>query len=459
MTDSIQNLLQLDTECVLHPASSITDLRANGPTLITRGYGNTIEDGEGNPLLDAVAGLWCVNVGYGRAELAQAMALSAQSLGYYHSFNNASNIDQIKLADTLLQFSPPGISKVFFGNGGSDANDTLVKIAWHYHFIRGDTKKIKIIAREQAYHGTSISTASLTGLPSFHKDFPLPLDFVLRTDCPHYFRYAHPGESEGAFCDRLINNVETLIQREGADTIAAFIAEPIQAAGGVIEPPKGYFKKLKQLLSENNILLIADEVVCGMGRLGEWFGSSLLEMDADMIATAKGLTSGYFPLSAAFINEAIYQTLIEGSEKLGAFYHGYTYSGHPVGAAVALANIALLQSEKLLENAHTLGEYLHAQLRENLLPHPLVGEIRGRGLLAGIQLVSDKETHALPEPAQKWPQQLATAIRARGVVVRPLPSVATLAISPPLTITQQELDRVIATAIEALDRFHATLRK
>lgn len=453
MTTPEHDLETIDKMSLLHPASSVTDLRDNGPSIIKKGQGNFIFDTNNVRYLDAVAGLWCVNVGYGRQELADAMASSAQNLGYYHSFSNASNADQILLGQELLGMAPQNLSKVFFGSGGSDANDTLLKIAWHYHAIRGNSKKVKIIARDQAYHGTSISTASLTGLPSFHKDYPLPLDFVLRTGCPHYYRFAQDGETETEFCDRLISEVARLIEQEGADNIAAFIAEPIQAAGGIIVPPKGYFEKLQPLLKANNILLIADEVVCGMGRLGHWFASPEFGMQPDVIALAKGLTSGYFPLSAAMISDDVYQVLLEASAKHGAFYHGYTYSGHPVGAAVARANLALMHQENLLVKTRENGEYLHEKLRSEVLPHPLVGEIRGRGLLAGIQLVTNKQTRELPAPAQKWPQMLAGAIRAEGVIVRPLPSVATLAMSPPLTITREEIDIVITAILKALAAF------
>ena len=447
----LQQLAAHDAAVVLHPASSITALLENGPTMIHKADGCYVEDIDGNRLLDAVGGLWCVNAGYGREELAQVMKEAASQLGYYHTFSNASNPWQVELAEKLLQLAPQGLSKVFFGSGGSDANDTLVKIAWHYHALNGKRDKTKVIARQQAYHGTSISTASLTGLGGFHKAFPLPQDFVLRVECPHFYSRGRSGETEQQFCDRLIAEVAELIEREGADQIAAFIAEPIHAAGGIIEPPPGYYQKLKALLKQHDILLLVDEVVCGYGRLGRWFGSQLLGIEADMMSTAKGLTSGYFPMSAAFISDAIWQVLRRGSEQLGAFSHGYTYSGHPVGCAVALANIRLLENEKLVEQAHNQGAYLHQKLHDEILPHVRVGEIRGRGLLAGIQLVADKAQRRLPEVEQKWPLKVANAIRQQGVIVRPLPSVATLAISPPLTISRAEIDQLIGAIAVALD--------
>ncbi len=452
MSDLKNNSLKKkDAQYLLHPASSISALVENGPQMIVSAKGCYITDDEGHELLDAVAGLWCVNVGYGRSELAQVMKDATEKLAYYHSFGNASNPDQVRLAEKLVKLAPQGLDKVFFGSGGSDANDTLIKIAWHYHTLKGHESKIKVIARQQAYHGTSISTASLTGLGGFHKAFPLPLDFVLRVGCPHFYIQGKDGESEVEFCDRLIQEVADVIEENGAENIAAFFAEPIHAAGGVIEPPVGYYPKLQTLLKQHDILLVADEVVCAYGRLGAWFGSDLLDIKPDMMATAKGLTSGYFPMSAAFMSNDIWQVLKQGSEQLGAFSHGYTYSGHPVGAAVALANIELLEKENLIEQAKKNGAYLHQQLHAALDDNPHVGEIRGRGMLAGIQLVKDKAKKILPEPSEKWPLKVSTLMRKHGVIVRPLPSVATLAISPPLTMNREQIDTLVKVLSDAID--------
>mgnify|MGYP002700156892 CR=1 FL=1 len=449
---NLSDLCKRDAQVLLHPASSVSALLQHGPDMIVSAKDCHVTDVHGNQLLDAVGGLWCVNVGYGRQELAQVMKESTEQLAYYHTFSNASNPWQVQLAEKLLQHAPNNMGKVFFGNSGSDANDTLIKIAWHYHSLRGKHSKIKLIARQQAYHGTSISTASLTGLGGFHKEFPLPLDFVLRVECPHFYSRGQLGETETQFCDRLIDEVAQLIEREGADTIAAFFAEPIQAAGGIIEPPSGYYPKLKALLTANDIVLVADEVVCGYGRIGAWFGSQLLDIEPDMMSTAKGLTSGYFPMSAAFMTDEIWQVMREGSDRLGAFSHGYTYSGHPVGCAVALANVLLIENEGLVEKAKDDGAYLHRRLHDELGCHAHVGEIRGRGLLAGVQLVVDKTNRVLPDPAEKWPLKVSQACRALGVIVRPLPSVGTLAISPPLTITRQNIDQLVDNLKQAIDQ-------
>ncbi len=446
----ISTLKHMDQEALLHPASSASELQRHGPDLMLRAEGNYVYDENNRPLLDGIAGLWCVNVGYGERRLANAMAQAAIQLGYYHSFNNASNPWQIELAHRLLELAPANMGKVFFGSGGSDANDTLVKVAWQYHAVRGKTSKVKVMAREQAYHGTSISTASLTGLGSFHKGYPMPLDFVVRVPCPHYYTRAHVGETEHAFCERMLSEIDARILEEGPDTIAAFIAEPLFAAGGIIEPPEGYYPALRRLLSRYDILLIADEVVCAYGRLGAWFGSELLGMDADMISTAKALTSGYFPMSAAFISSDIYDVLLEGSEKFGAFFHGYTFSGHPVGAAVALENLAILTQDALISSSAERGKLLHERLREVVLPLPHVGEIRGRGLLAGIQLVADKAQKQVPEISAAWPKKCCAALRERGIIARPLPSVGTIALSPPLTITEEQIHFLVEQLQEVL---------
>lgn len=449
---NIDQLIKRDAEVLLHPSSSITDLIENGPKMVVGAQGRHVVDAEGRQLLDAMAGLWCVNVGYGRDELGEAMKVASNQLGFYHSFTNASNPWQVELADKLLQLTPNNMGKVFFGTSGSDCNDTLIKIAWHYHALKGNNKKTKIIARDQAYHGTSISTASLTGLTGFHKEFPIPLDFVVRVDCPHYYSQAIDDETEEQFCDRLINNIEVMIEREGADTLAAFFAEPIMGAGGIIVPPQDYYPRLGKLLKQHDILFVADEVICGYGRLGAWFGSTEFGIEPDMIASAKGLTSGYFPLSAAFLTDEIWEVLKLGSEQIGAFMHGYTYSGHPVGAAVALANIEIMERENLIDKAKVSGKYLHEQL-QSLMNLPNVGEVRGQGLIAGIQLVTDKASRQAPDQADALPAKITALMREKGVIVRPLASIGTLAVSPPLNITNDEIDTLVSALSESISSF------
>ncbi len=452
--NTLDKLIQKDAECILHPASSITALLENGPQMVQSATGCHLVDAEGRRLLDAIAGLWCVNVGYGRQELSSAMKRAADQLAYYHTFSNASNPWQVVLAEKLCALAPDNINKVFYGSSGSDANDTIIKIAWQYHALRGNPTKTKIISRHQSYHGTSISTAGLTGLGNFHKALPLPLDFIVHVECPHFYTRAQSGESEAEFCERLIADVAATIENEGANNIAAFFAEPIQAAGGIIEPPAGYYEKLKKLLQQNDILLVADEVVCGFGRLGSWFGSTLLGFEPDMISGAKGLTSGYFPMSVAMMTDEIWQVLKQGSETLGGFFHGYTYSGHPVGAAVALANLEIIENENLVERAAIQGQTLHRRLHETFDQHPRVGEIRGRGLLAGVQLVEDKASRRVVDPALKLPLNVSNRARELGVIVRPLPSVGSIAISPPFIFSDEHIEtlvEVLHTSINAID--------
>lgn len=432
-----------DQQNILHPATSITHLMEKGSKIIERGKGAYVYDSTGHKLIDGIAGLWCVNVGYGREELAEAMAKGASELGYYHTFGAMSNQPQIELAQTLIDMTPAKLTKVFFGSSGSDANDTLVKIVWHYNNLKGREKKKKIISRMNAYHGTSISAASLTGLKGFHNAFDLPIKNILHTECPHFYRYHENDESEEAFSARMAKALEDMIIAEGPDTVAAFIAEPIMGAGGVINPPKGYFKAIKAVLKKYDILMIADEVICGYGRLGVGFGSELYGIEPDMMATAKGLTSGYFPMSAAFISDEIWQVLKYGSETLGGFSHGYTYSGHPIGARVANVNLGIIKDDKLIENAASTGAYLHQKLNERFKDHPHVGEVRGHGLLAAVQLIANKDNKKFFDPALKLPARILDACYERGLIVRALPSVTSVALSPPLIVNPQQIDDII----------------
>ena len=303
----MKNLAAIDASTILHPATNADDFGRNGSKIIESGKGIYLRDDSGKQLIDAVAGLWCVNVGYGREELAEAMQKAALELGYYHTFSGMSNVPQIELAERLLEKVPSGLSKVFFGSGGSDGNDSLLKIVWYINNIRNKPQKKKIISRWQAYHGTSVATASLTGLPSFHTAFDLPMNNILHTESPDFFRHGLAGETELEFSARRAQQLEQMIIREGADTVAAFIAEPVLGAGGVVPPPQGYFEAIQKVLKRFDILFIVDEVVCGYGRLGKWFGSELYDLKPDMMTTAKALTSGYFPYSASFVSEEIWE--------------------------------------------------------------------------------------------------------------------------------------------------------
>lgn len=442
---------------VLHPASSIDAMLNNGPRRLRSANGVFVEDETGRQLLDGTAGLWCVNVGHGREEIAQTLAEAASTLDYFHTFGGFSNDAQERLGERLTAMAPSNLAHVFFGSSGSDANDTIMKIVWHYNNLIGRSEKKKFISRWGAYHGTSISTASLTGLTGFHRMFDLPIAGVLHTDCPHHYRFAEPGESEAAFVDRLIASLEALIASEGAETIAAFIGEPLMGAGGVVPPPRDYWQRVQEVCRRHDILVVADEVVCGFGRTGRDFGSLHYGIEPDLMATAKGITSGVFPFSAAFLSSEIWSVLHEGSKTLGGFSHGYTYSGHPIGAAVANTVLDIYEREELAANAAHIGAYLMNALKHALSDHPHVGEIRGAGLVCAVQLVADRHDKVFFNPAVKAPAKVSEAAYRRGLIVRPLPSVGALALSPPLTLSRDEADRIVAALIPAIDEGLAEL--
>ena len=436
--------VQRSHQHILHPCTSIIDQEhSEYDTLIDSANGIYINDSSNKNVIDGIAGLWCSNLGHGRPEIAETLKSAASKLDYFHTFNGITHQDQINLSKQLIDLAPDGLNHVFFGCSGSDANDTLIKIAWQYHITRGKPRKRKIISRWQAYHGTSISTASLTGLKSFHTAFNLPLDFVVHTDAPFYFRDGEEGESESEYTQRLLANLQKLIETENAETIAAFIGEPIMGAGGVITPPKGYWEGVQKICRDNDILLIMDEVVCGYGRTGKAFGSEHFNVQADMMATAKGLTAGVFPMSAAFISHDIHNVMRQASKEYGSFFHGYTYSGHPIGSAVALKVVEIIKQEQLISNSEQVGEYLHSQLKARLLHHPHVGEIRGKGLLAAIQLIKNKDNKEFYEISDKIPVKLSSVCKDKGLVIRPLPSVGALALSPPLTLSKAEVDKIV----------------
>jgi L-2,4-diaminobutyrate transaminase len=439
----MKNLAAIDAGTILHPATNADDFGRNGSKIIASGKGIYLRDDSGKQLIDAVAGLWCVNVGYGREELADAMQKAALELGYYHTFSGMSNVPQIELAERLLKKAPSGLSKVFFGSGGSDGNDSLLKIVWYINNIRNQPQKKKIISRWQAYHGTSVATASLTGLPSFHTAFDLPMNNILHTESPDFFRHGLEGETELEFSARRAQQLEQMIIREGADTVAAFIAEPVLGAGGVVPPPRGYFEAIQKVLKRFDILFIVDEVVCGYGRLGKWFGSELYDLKPDMMTTAKALTSGYFPYSASFVSEEIWELVKEGSVKYGNFAHGYTYAGHPIGAAVAMANLDIIEKENLVDNAATVGAYFHDQLKQRFANDDFVAEVRGTGMIAAVQLVKDKTNKTFFDKETKISAKIAAQCYENGLISRPLPSLDSMAFSPPLICTTKDIDSIV----------------
>ncbi|MEM7535437.1 MAG: aminotransferase [Chloroflexota bacterium] len=456
-TTFTENIANLDRNRVLHPFTSIADHVETGPTVMQKANGIYITDDYGREYIDGMAGLWCVNVGWGRQSIVDAITEQANKMAYYHSFASMSNEPSILLADKVVSMAPGNMSHVFFGQSGSDANDTNVKIVWHYNNLRGRADKKKIISRWRAYHGVTVAAAGLTGLDSLHKAFDIPLPMIRHVSAAHYYRNAKPGMSEEEYSAQLASELEEMIIAEGPDTVGAFIAEPIMGAGGVIVPPKGYFKAIQEVLRKYDVLMIADEVICGFGRCGTMFGSEYFDITPDIVTVAKGLTSGYIPMSGSLISGDIWDVLLESSPSIGAFSHGYTYSGHPVAAAAGLANLAIIEEENLVGNAATVGAYFQRRLRETFADHPLVGEVRGVGLIAAIEFVADKATKEPFDPGRKLGPKLASLCLEEGVISRALPQSTAMSFSPPLSITEVECDEMLARFGRAVARWAAEL--
>jgi len=437
----------------IHSQTNLSLHEQVGPTVMVRGEGIYTWDDQGKRYLDAMSGMWSAALGYSEERLVQAALRQMQELPYHQNFAHRATQPAIKLAERLIELAPVPMSKVLFACSGSEANDTAIKLAWYYWSAVGQPQRRKIISRNRAYHGTTVASASLTGLPHLHQDFGLPLPGFLHVTCPHYYREGLPGESEEAFSSRLAAELEALIQREGADTIAAFFAEPLMGTGGVITPPAGYFAKIQAVLKRHGILLVADEVICGFGRTGNWWGSQTFGLQPDMLTCAKALSASYLPISALMISEGIYQAMRSQSEKIGVFGHGYTYGGHPVPAAVALECLDIYAERRLPEHAQRVGERLGAGLRD-LAGHPLVGEVRGAGLMWGVELVADKASKAAFPREWKVGFEASRQTEAHGVTARSLND--SVVFAPPLIIDEAQIDQVLAAFTQGLD---ATLDK
>jgi L-2,4-diaminobutyrate transaminase len=451
------SLDQLDQRSFFHPKTDLAAHIETGPVVMKHATGVTVTDTTGRSFVDAMAGLACVNIGWGRHEVADAAYAQMKELAYYHSFASMGNAPAIKLADRLTRIAPGEMSKVFFGNSGSDANDTLVKFVWCYNNLKGRPEKKKIIARRQGYHGVTVAAGSLTGIPSYHAAFDLPMGPFLHTSQPHYFWRDDLSMSEEDYSAVLAAELDALIVAEGPETVAAFIAEPAMGGGGMIPPPAGYFAAVQRVLRKHDVLFLADEVITGFGRLGTMFGCEQFGIEPDMVSIAKGLTSAYLPLSGAMVSDEIWQTFVAGSEQMGSFTHGYTYSGHPVAAAAALANLDILEGEGLVENAERMGRYLRHGLEQSLGNHPLVGEIRGLGLLNGVELVADRAERRPLRMEQGVGVRLAALCMEEGLLTRPLDVPATTALTPPLCITEGECDELVRGYTSAVHRLHDEL--
>jgi L-2,4-diaminobutyrate transaminase len=453
------SLEEMDKQSFLHPYTALKDHNENGPTIVASANGVKVTDTKGKEYIDAMAGLWCVNIGWGRDEVVEAITEQASKLAYYHSFASMANEASIRLADRILRLVPDNMSKVFFGNSGSDANDTNVKLVWYFNNLRGKPEKKKIIGRHRGYHGVTVAAASMTGIPMVHKAFDIPLPQMRHTLMPHYYANAEPGMSELDFSKHCAAKLEEMIIAEGPDTVAAFIAEPVMGAGGVVPPPEGYFQQVQAVLSKYDILMIADEVITGFGRTGNWFASETYDIKPDIMTIAKGLTSGYIPMSASIISEDIWQVLMNGTPEMGAFAHGYTYSAHPIAAAAAMANLDIMERENLPANAARIGTYFQSKLRKEIADHPLVGDVRGVALLGGVELVADKVKKTELDTSLKAAPTLAKYCVEEGLISRALMQMNALSFSPPLIITESEVDEVVARFQRALNRLTDELVK
>ncbi|UES40458.1 aspartate aminotransferase family protein [Roseibium aggregatum] len=441
-----------DRENFFHPSTHLAQhARGESPNrIVTGGSGVYIEDRDGTKLLDAFAGLYCVNVGYGRSEIADAIAEQARELAYYHAYVGHGTEASITLAQMVMERAPDHMSKVYFGLGGSDANETNIKLVWYYNNILGRPEKKKIISRWRGYHGSGLMTGSLTGLELFHKKFDLPLSQVLHTVAPDYFRREDLSQSEAEFVAYCVADLEALIEREGADTIAAFIGEPALGTGGIVPPPNGYWEAIQAVLKKHDILLIADEVVSGFGRLGTMFGSDHYGIQPDFITIAKGLTSAYAPLSGSIVSDKVWKVLEDGTDEFGPIGHGWTYSAHPIGAAAGVANLKLIDSLGLVANAGSAGAYFKNALTNALGDHANVGDIRGDGLLCAIEFVSDKASRTYLDPASKTGPQVAAALLKEGVIGRAMPQGDILGFAPPLCVSEAEIDKVVDATVKAV---------
>ncbi|RVU19379.1 aminotransferase [Methylobacterium oryzihabitans] len=453
----LSNLATRDVETLIHPYTNLAAFREAGPLVLERGHGVWVYDTDGRPYLEGMAGLWCTALGYSNDELVEAAREQMARLPFSHIFSGRSHDPAIELAETIKELVPVPASKVFFTSSGSEANDTQVKLAWYYNNALGRPKKKKIIGRVKGYHGVTVASASMTGLAANHADWDLPLPGFLHAACPHHYRGAHPGESEEEYSRRLADELDAMIEREGPDTVAAFIAEPVMGAGGAIVPPKGYFAAIQPVLARHDVRLIADEVICGFGRLGSWFGSETLGIQANSLSFAKALTSAYMPLGGVTVDEPLYQAMLDQSRKIGTFGHGTTYSAHPVASAVALKTIEIYKRDRIIEGAAAKAPHFLRRL-EALADHPIVGEARGLGLIGGLEIVADKASKRQYEPKAGVAARCVAFAQEEGLIVRFLAG-DRVAVCPPLVIREDEIDTLFDRLGTALDRTQAWIRE
>lgn len=441
-----------DRENFFHPSTHLADFARGdlAQRIIANGEGCYITDTDGRKSLDAFAGLYCVNVGYGRSEISDAIAEQAKELAYYHAYVGHGTEASITLSKMILDRAPNHMSKVYFGLSGSDANETNIKLVWYYNNVLGRPEKKKIISRWRGYHGSGLMTGSLTGLDLFHQKFDLPLQNVLHTEAAYFYRRADMEMNEQQFVELCVNELEKLIQREGADTIAAFIGEPALGTGGLVPPPQGYWPAIQAVLNKYDILLIADEVVTGFGRLGSMFGSDHYDMQPDLITIAKGLTSAYAPLSGSIVSDKIWTVLEQGNDQFGPIGHGWTYSAHPIAAAAGVANLKLLDDLNLIQNVNEVGPHFKSALIDAVGDHMNVGEVRGEGLMCAVELVADRLDRKFFEADQKIGYQVAAALLSHGVIARAMPQGDIIGFAPPFCISKAQAEEVVEKLAQSI---------
>lgn len=445
-----------DAHAVIHGLTNLKQHMQRGPLVIDSGHGVWVTDTDGRKYIEAMSGLWCISLGYGQQRLVEAAAKQMAKLPYYHLTNHKGHAPVIELAEKLLEIAPVPMARVWFANSGSEAMDCAARIVWYFWNAVGQPARRKFISHRLAYHGNTIASGSLTGTPDTHARFNLPLPGFLHVATPHHYRFAQQGESEETFSDRLVSDIEALILHEGPDTIAAFFAEPIMGAGGVIVPPRSYFAKLQALLRRYDILLVVDEVVTGFARTGEMFGTTTMGLSPDLMVCAKGLSSAYIPISAVLVNARIFEAVMNQSDEVGVFGLTLTYSGHPVAAAVAREALRIYEEEEMPARVRALEAKFFGGLRQ-LEAHPLAGNVRGRGLLAGIELVEDKATSKSFDRERRVGALCAQLCEERGLLLRAIGD--TLALCPPLVISENEIDLLLARLADALDATAAQLER
>jgi 4-aminobutyrate--pyruvate transaminase len=448
MNNANLTLAQKDIKNHFHPYTDARQHEAAGPLIIERGEGIHVYDDQGKKYIEAMSGLWSVALGFSNQSLIEAAEKQLRKLPFYHLFTSKAHSPSIELAEKLIDISPVPMSKVFFTNSGSEANDTVVKLLWYCNNALGKSTKKTFISRINAYHGITAVSASLTGLPANQRGFDVPLPGFLHVSCPHFYRYGNPGETEEQFADRLAQELDDLIVREGAETIAAFYAEPLMGAGGVIVPPRTYWEKVQKVCRKHDVLIVADEVICGFGRTGNMFGCETFGIEPDVMVLSKQLSSSYQPIAAIMINDLVYQGVADQSHAFGTFGHGFTGSGHPVAAAVALENVKIIQEDSLVQHAANMGEILRGGL-ERFTGHPLVGEVRGIGLIAAVELVADKETKAPFGTVGRLGRFLASRAQELGMIVRSMGD--SIAFCPPLISTEKDIRDILECFEKSLE--------